>query len=679
VISDATVALDENSANGTVVYDLNDGGNDTDADGTALTYTITAGNGAGGFALNAASGLITVANSAVLDFETTPSFVLTVQASDGTLTDTAAITINLNNLNDNAPPVANNVSANGSEDDVSIAITLTGSDANDTVASFRLLGLPGNGVLYTDAGLTSAAVVGVDYAAAGNALTLYLVPASDWNGATAFLFTATDTNGASDVTPATATITVTAVNDPPAATNLSAPETYTEDTLLDLVDIVVSDVDGGNVTVTLTLSDIAAGTLNTATVGGVTSTFVGGVWIASGALADVNALLAGLTFTPAANYNSNFTIATAVSDGAAPPLTGTKVVTGTPVNDAPVLGSNSFAVSDGGTLVLTNGNLSATDVDDAAANLVFTVSGVMNGQFQVLGAPVTTFTQAQLVAGQVQFVHDGSGLAPTFTLEVSDPAAAVDGPYLGNIVFNGGGGGAGGSGGAGGRGVAGSGVGSGGGAVGTSIVLLPSAESAIVPLTFRPDVLPHPLFPLVDPVAQRFLRRPTVESGSGQDVAPASTTAPADTRDEPARQPASRDAAPQELSPPSAAPPVHNQADRVAKPLFDSDRRVEPARAAATVPTRYVPAEKGDAQGTDSIETEVRVMGIVASIGAVESIARATGLVAQLLAGSPTRSRKPPFVLVRAKRRRKRRGAATRTGGRRQPAKRGKPRRSSKR
>ena len=50
-----------------------------------------------------------------------------------------------------------------------------------------------------------------------------------------------------------------AVNDAPTATNLSAPETYTEDTALDLTDIVVSDVDSANVTVTLTLSNTAGG------------------------------------------------------------------------------------------------------------------------------------------------------------------------------------------------------------------------------------------------------------------------------------------------------------------------------------------------------------------------------------------------------------------------------------
>src|SRR2546430_8484903 len=60
-----------------------------------------------------------------------------------------------------------------------------------------------------------------------------------------------------------------------------------------------------------------------------------GVWSASGAIADVNALLAGVTFNPALNFNSNFTIATSISDGVAPAITGVKAMTGTPVNDAP--------------------------------------------------------------------------------------------------------------------------------------------------------------------------------------------------------------------------------------------------------------------------------------------------------------------------------------------------------
>ena len=79
----------------------------------------------------------------------------------------------------------------------------------------------------------------------------------------------------------TKAMTGTAVNDAPTASNSRAPESYTEDTPLNLTDIVVSDVDSATVTATLTLSTPAAGSLNTATSGAVTSTYNAGtgVWI----------------------------------------------------------------------------------------------------------------------------------------------------------------------------------------------------------------------------------------------------------------------------------------------------------------------------------------------------------------------------------------------------------------
>ncbi len=157
----------------------------------------------------------------------------------------------------------------------------------------------------------------------------------NYNGSDTLTVLSTDANAATDSD--TVAITVNAVNDAPTATNLSASETYTEDTALNLTNIVISDVDSANVTATLTLSDTAAGSLSTAASGAVTSTFSSGVWTASGALADVNTLLAGVTFTPAANFNSNFTIATSVSDGVAAAITGTKVITGTAINDEPVV------------------------------------------------------------------------------------------------------------------------------------------------------------------------------------------------------------------------------------------------------------------------------------------------------------------------------------------------------
>ena len=62
LIPDATVSIDEDAANTTAVHDVDDSntGNDTDSDGQALTYSITAGNGDGIFTVDAGTGAITV-------------------------------------------------------------------------------------------------------------------------------------------------------------------------------------------------------------------------------------------------------------------------------------------------------------------------------------------------------------------------------------------------------------------------------------------------------------------------------------------------------------------------------------------------------------------------------------------------------------------------------------------
>src|SRR5262249_24033179 len=88
-------AINENSANGTPVYNVNDAnsGADTDAEGQALTYTITGGNALGGFAINAATGQITGANASTPAPDPTPSLVLTGHGSDSTLSATLSIPI----------------------------------------------------------------------------------------------------------------------------------------------------------------------------------------------------------------------------------------------------------------------------------------------------------------------------------------------------------------------------------------------------------------------------------------------------------------------------------------------------------------------------------------------------------------------------------------------------------
>ncbi len=254
---------------------------------------------------------------------------------------------------------------------------------------------------------------------------------------------------------ATTTVTTVAINDAPTASNLSTPEVYTEDTVLDLSDIVVTDVDDTNTQVTLTLSDAAAGTLSVASSGAVSSSFnpATGVWTASGAVSDVNTLLAGVTFTPASNYDRNISIATSVNDGIAPAITGLKTLSATPINDAPVatnLDAPETFVED---LPLDFADIVIADVDSANVTATLTLSNVNAGQLSTatVGATTSVFDPATGVWSATGTIADVNALlvdviftpATNFSADfslltsVSDGAATVTGTKLmRNVAVN---------------------------------------------------------------------------------------------------------------------------------------------------------------------------------------------------------------------------------------------------
>ncbi len=288
-----------------------------------------------------------------------------------------------------------------------LGIAITAADATNGVWHYSING----GTNWTALGTPTGTVARL--LAADASTRLYFQPNGNFNGtvASAITFRAWDrttgTNGATadasvnggttafstatDVAP----LTVTAVNDAPTATNLNAAEGYTEDTPLNLIDIVASDVDHATTTATLTLSNTAAGSLSTGTSGAVTSTYVAGtgVWTASGAMANVNTLLAGVLFTPAANFNSSFTIATSVSDGVAPATTGSKALTGTAVNDAPTATNLNAAETYTENVALNLIDIVVSDVDHATTTATLTLSNPAAGSLSTgtSGAVTSTY------------------------------------------------------------------------------------------------------------------------------------------------------------------------------------------------------------------------------------------------------------------------------------------------
>jgi len=174
----------------------------------------------------------------------------------------------------------------------------------------------------------------------------------------------------------------------PNVANLTVPETYTRNTPLNLTDIVISDPDSVDVTATLTVSNSAAGSLSTGTSGAVTSTFNAGTgtWTASGALADVNTLLADLIFTPAFNFKGAFTIKTSISDGAAAPLIGNK-------------NFSVLLVSTPGDDMLTGTTFDSDTLTYAFATGPVTVSLNINTQQNTIGAGLDTITKVENLIG----------------------------------------------------------------------------------------------------------------------------------------------------------------------------------------------------------------------------------------------------------------------------------------
>ena len=103
---------------------------------------------------------------------------------------------------------------------------------------------------------------------------------------------------------------------------------------------------------------------------------------------------------------------------------------------APQLWVNQLTLRDAETIVFTPQNLNATD----NGPVLFNITQLQHGRFQYVnssGNAITNFTQPQVSNRQVEFVHDGSGIAPSYWVQTINSGIALSPPpQPANITFS---------------------------------------------------------------------------------------------------------------------------------------------------------------------------------------------------------------------------------------------------
>lgn len=439
----------ENAANGTLVGTMTA----SDPDGTALTYSITAGDTRGVFAINNA-GQITVARTNYLDYELASTYTITVRVSDGTLTANRNVTINLANVNEapsfdaiqrvlNSDPTLEYNATTGNFYRF-VATTVNYNNAQTVAAAAMLNGVSGYVAAVNSAAEstflrsimpTTVWINGSDAAVEGewrftsgpDAGELFWLGTgagsaqnghyTNWNAGEP-----NNSGGNEDAIEFRANGTW---ND----TNITGTRAYIIE--WDGAD-VLSGMDNGPYTInenssagtvvgTVAANDPDAGDTRSYSITGGTG---------AGIFA-VNAATGQITLTGSVNYESvsSYTLDLRVEDAAGLFNTVTVTINVNDINETPVLDVNTgLTLNEGGTLIITNAMLRSSDVDTPSdALLVYTVTDqsdngiVYNTTTRRAILAGETFTQGDIDAGRIRYVHhDGENTSDSFSFRVSD-------------------------------------------------------------------------------------------------------------------------------------------------------------------------------------------------------------------------------------------------------------------
>ena len=299
----------------------------------------------------------------------------------GTDQNLGSISINILPVND--APTANDVVATGSENATSIQVTLSGSDIDGTVQSFSVHGVPGNGTLYLNPGLTNIVTPATDLLAVNEELTLYYVPDPDWNGLTGFQYSTKDNLGLASPNFASATIGVTPSNSAPITSSIEvAPLQYLENSgpLQITNSISVFDIDDTEIeSATIQINgnyvfgqDVLSFT-NTATISGTWNAATGTLVLnGTESWSNYELALRSTRYENLSNAPSSAprTVSFTINDGELESNTLTRDINIIPVNDAPFATTDRFSIFEETVLF---GNTTSNDVDPENDDLIYSV------------------------------------------------------------------------------------------------------------------------------------------------------------------------------------------------------------------------------------------------------------------------------------------------------------------
>ncbi len=374
-VQDQTPSVNQGSALDVPAPGVLTGANDVDGDPITAILIAPATNGVA--VVNADGSYRYTPNA---DFNGTDCF--TFAATDGVSTSGFA-TVCVTVVAGNGAPVANNDNFN-TDEDTPLSVPAPGVLGNDTDADGDSL----------SASLVTPTTHGTLTLHADGSFTYS--PTNDFNGADSFTYVANDGN--TDSAPATVTITVAPVNDPPSVVN-QTPTVNEDGSLTGDVLSGASDPDGDALTAIL-------------------------ITQAGHGVAVVNAD-GSYRYTPNADFNGTDCFTFAATDGVSTSGFATVCVTVAAVNDAPVAGNDSYSTPKNTTLVVDAAGVlgNDTDADDDALSAVL-VSGVGHGALTFSPDGSFVYTPAGNFVGSDSFSYkatDGaldSGVA-TVTIEVT--------------------------------------------------------------------------------------------------------------------------------------------------------------------------------------------------------------------------------------------------------------------